>query len=159
MIIRVTYILGGSLMQMSYGLGDNWAGSLAAIFGFFMLITGLGKLKAGLDPAGQGAAGLLSIAAMIGLASAFFSMIPLFGIFGEIGLLVAFILELVGLVRLRNSSTIGETGKNGALLLVLSMGMAILATLFGLIPFVGGFVASFFALGALILIFMGWTRV
>jgi hypothetical protein len=158
-IQSIPFILGGALLQMFTGFGDSWAGSLAAIFGFIMFLTGLGKLKTGLDAAGQGAVGLLSLAAIIGAASALFGMIPVLGFLGNIGFIVAFGLELFGLLKLRSSASIGDSGKGGAMLLVFAMGLAILTALFGFIPIVGGMVASFIALVAVVMLFMGWTRI
>ncbi|MBK8562517.1 MAG: hypothetical protein IPN76_04020 [Saprospiraceae bacterium] len=158
-IQSVTYILGGTLLSMFTGFDGGWACSLAAVFGFVMFFKGLGTLKTGIDAAGQGAVNLLTIAAVIGAASAFFDMIPVLGKLSGIGFVIAFGLELFGLLRLRSSATIGQEGRSGVTLLVISMGLAILTALFGLLPFVGGFVASFFALGAIIFVFLGWTKV
>lgn len=158
-IQSVTYILAGALLSMSASVGDTYAGSLAAIFGFIIFLTGLGRLKPNLDAAGQSGVGLLTIAAIIGAASSLFDMIPLLGMLSGIGFMVAFGLELFGLLRLRASASIGETGKGGAMMLVISMGLAIVAALASLVPFMGGFIASFFALGSVVLIFMGWTKV
>jgi hypothetical protein len=124
-----------------------------------MFLKGLGTLKTGIDSAGQGAVSLLTIAAVIGAASALFDMIPVLGMLSGIGFVVAFGLELFGLLRLQSSSTIGQEGRSGVTLLVISMGLAILTALFGLLAFVGGFVASFFALVAIIFVFQGWTKV
>lgn len=158
-IQSIPYILGGALLQMFTGFGDSWASSLAAIFGFVMFLSGLGKLKIGLDVVGQGAVSLLSLGAIIGAASALFGMIPILGVLGEFGFVIAFGLELFGLLKLRGSNSIGETGKSGAMLLIFAMALAILSALFGLIPFFGGIMASFIALAALVLLFMGWTRI
>lgn len=86
-------------------------------------------------------------------------MIPILGILSGIGFIIAFTIELVGLFQLRNSVSIGVEGKSGALLLVYSMFLAIFVALSGMLPFIGSFISSFFALGALVLIFMGWTKV
>ena len=158
-IQSVTYILCGALLQMFTGIGDSWAGSLAAIFGFIIFLNGLGQLKTGLDETGQGAVSLLTIGAIIGAASALFSMIPILGMLGGIGFIIAFGLELFGLLKLRSSSSIGQIGKDGSMLLIIAMGLAILTAIIGMVPFVGGFFASFIALTALILVFYGWLKV
>jgi hypothetical protein len=158
-IQSITYILSGALLSMSASVGNTYAGSLAAILGFIIFLTGLGRLKPNLDSVGQAGVSLLSIAAIIGAASSLFDMIPIMGMLSGIGFLVAFGLELFGLLRLRASSVISETGKGGVLMLIFSMGLAIVAALASLAPFIGGFIASFFALGAIVLIFLGWTKV
>jgi hypothetical protein len=158
-IQSVNYILGGALLQLFAGVGDNWACSLAAIFGFVVFLTGLGRLRAGLDEAGQRAVSILTIAAVIGAASSLFSMIPLLGILGGFGFMIAYTMELVGLLRFKTSASIGEEGKSGTILLVVAMGLAIFSSLLGMIPFVGHTIASFVALAALIMIFVGWTRI
>ena len=45
------------------------------------------------------------------------------------------------------------------MLLIIAMGLAILTAIIGMVPFVGGFFASFIALTALILVFYGWLKV
>lgn len=146
-------------MQMSHGIGNSWGGSLVTILGFFLFITGLRKLKAGLDSAGQDAVGILVIAAMIGLASAFFTMIPFLGRLGGFGFAVAFAIELFGLFRLKSSAAIGWEGQSGITLLIVAMGLAIITSFLVMIPFVGVYIASFFALASVGLIFLGWLKV
>lgn len=158
-IQSITYILGGAIMQMSHGIGNNWGGSLVTILGFFLFITGLRKLKGGLDDYGQEAVGILVIAALIGVASAFFTMIPFLGRLGGFGFAVAFALELFGLFKLRSSATIGWEGKSGVTLLFIAMGLAIVTSFLAMIPFVGAYIASFFALASVGLIFLGWMKV
>ena len=132
---------------------------MVTILGFFLFITGLRKLKPGLDLAGQGAVSVLVIAAIIGVASAFFSMIPFFGRLGGIGFALAFALELFGLFKLRSSDSIGWEGKSGVTLLIVAMGLAIITSILVMIPFVGIYIASFFALASVGLIFWGWLKV
>ncbi len=158
-IQSVSFILCGALLQLFNGIGSGWASTLVAILGFILFYSGLSKLKTGLDANGQGAVRLLSIAAIIGAIASFVDLIPLMWVFAGILYIGAFALELVGFLRLRGSESIGETGKSGAMLLLVAMPLAIIQALIGLIPFVGGFFASFFAVGALVLVLMGWLRV
>jgi hypothetical protein len=158
-IQSITFILAGSLLQMFNGVGSSWAGTLAAIFGIIIFFMGLKKLKDGLDEIGQAAVGLLYISIIIGIVGLFIDLIPGFGLFASIIFVVAFVFELLGFLKLKNSATIGEMGKSGVTFLLIAMGLAILSNLIGIIPFLGAVVGNVFSLAALIFVFFGWLRV
>ncbi|MEE4198543.1 MAG: hypothetical protein V2I54_12935 [Bacteroidales bacterium] len=158
-IQSITFILSGSLLQMFNGVGTSWAATLAAIFGIIILFMGLVKLKDGLDELGQAAVGLLNIAIIIGAVGLIIDLIPGFGLFASIIFVVAFIFELLGFLKLKNSATIGEIGKSGVTFLLIAMGLAILTSLIGIIPFLGAVVGNLLSLIALIFVFIGWLRV
>jgi hypothetical protein len=155
----VTYILGGALLQLYAGIGTGWIALFIAIFGFAIFYLGLDKLKDGMDAVGQSAAKLLKIAAIIGVFSSLIDFIPLFGLVASLGYIAAFVLELVAYVKLRDSRTIGSTGKSGATFLLIAMILAVLQALLGLLPFIGGYLAAPLGLAALMLVFFGWVRV
>lgn len=158
-IQSVTYILSGALLQLFNGVDDGWASTLVAIFGFILFYVGLGKLKSGLDAPGQQAVGLLMIAAIIGVAGAFIDLIPLMGIFASLAFVAAFVIELIGFLRLKNSGALNEAGKSGVSLLIAAMALAIVQSLFGFLPFVGGIFAAIFAIAAIVLVFLGWVKI
>lgn len=155
----ITYVLGGALLQLYAGMGSGWVSVCVAIFGFVVFYTGLEKWKIGLDTAGQSAAKMLKLAAIIGAVSAFIDLIPFFGILATLGYLAAFVLELIGFVTLKSSKSIGIAGKNGATMLIIAMALALLVSIFAFIPYFGGFIAGPLGFIALILVFFGWVRV
>lgn len=158
-IKSVTFILSGALLQMFNGIGGGWASSLAAIFGMILFFMGLSKLKAGIDEAGQAGVKLLIVAAILSIIGFVFDIIPLFGIVASIVLIAAFVVQLVGLFKLKASASIGEVGKSGITLLLVAMILAILESIFGLLPLVGGVIGSILAIAALILVFFGWIKI
>jgi len=155
----VTYILGGALLQLYAGIGSGWMSVIIAIFGFVVFYIGLDKLKFGLDPVGQSAASMLKLAAIVGAISAFVDLIPFLGILASLGYTAAFVIELVGFLKLKTSDSVGATGKSGASLLLIAMILAVLQSLIGLLPFVGGYLAAPLGLAALMMVFFGWIRV
>lgn len=158
-IKSVTFILGGSLLQMFNGIGGGWASSLTAIFGMVLFFKGLSALKEGLDEAGQGGVKLLITAAILSIIGFVFDIIPLMGIVASIILLAAFIVELVGFLKLKASASIGEEGKKGISLLLVAMILGIITSILGLIPFIGAIVGSIVSIIALVLVFFGWIKV
>ncbi len=158
-IKSVTFILAGAVLQIFNGIGDGWAAPVVSIFGLILFIIGLKKLKDGLDPAGQGAVKMLFIAVIIGFVGLFFDLIPLMGWLAIIIFIVAFVFELVGFIKLKSSTSIGETGKKGAGLLVIAMILVIVASVFGFIPLMGEYFVAIFSLAALYLVFTGWVKI
>lgn len=158
-IIAVTFILAGAILQIFNGIGNGWATPVISIFGLVIFLIGLKSLKYGLDPAGQSAVKLLIIASILGLVGLFFDLIPLLGWLAKIIFIVAFVFELIGFIKLKDSKTIGEAGKNGAGLLVISMILAIVASILWLIPVIGGTFTAILSLVALYLIFSGWEKI
>lgn len=158
-IKSVTYVLSGALLQMFNGIGDGWISTLTAIFGMILFFIGLSKLKTGLDTVGQSGVKLLIIAAILSIVGFVFDLIPLMGIFASIVLIAAFVVELIGFLKLKASASIGVVGKSGVSLLIVAMILAILESLFSIVPLVGGIVGSILSLAALILVFFGWCKV
>lgn len=155
----VTYILGGALLQLYAGIGSGWLSIFIAIFGFIVFYLGLDRLKSSLDFTGQSAVSLLKMAAIVGGISAFIDLVPLLGVVASLGYMAAFVMELIGFVKLKNSQSIGRTGQSGATFLLVAMILAVLQALLGLLPFVGGFLAAPIGFMALVLAFFGWVRI
>lgn len=159
-IKSVTFVLSGSLLQMFNGIGNGIWSSLAAIFGIVLLFMGLTKLKTALDENGQSAVKLLIIAAILSCIGFVFDLIPVLGgVIASIILLAAFIIQLVGYLKLKNSASIGEIGKGGVSLLIVAMIVAAFGALLGIIPFLGAIIVSVIFLASLILVFFGWIKV
>ncbi|MCD4772906.1 MAG: hypothetical protein K8R41_05930 [Bacteroidales bacterium] len=158
-IKSVTFILVGMLLQIFNGIGGGWSTNFIAIFGLILFLIGLNKLKSGLDPAGQSAVQMLFIGVILGLVGTFFDLIPLMGWLAIIFYIVSFVFELIGFIKLKESATIGEIGKSGAGLLLISMILLLVAGIFWFIPLIGGIFVSILSLAALYLAFTGWLKI
>ena len=104
-IKSVTFVLSGSLLQMFNGIGDGLWSTLTSIFGIVLFFIGLSKLKEGLDESGKAAVKMLIIAAILAGVGFLLNLIPLVGgVIASIVLLAAFIIQLIGYLKLKNSS-------------------------------------------------------
>ena len=68
-------------------------------------------------------------------------------------------MQIIGLLNLKKGTHLGAKGSSGITLLLVAMGIMVLAGLFDLIPFIGGFVTAFIALVAFIITPFGWLRI
>lgn len=116
-------------------------------------------LKSGLDEIGQNGVGLIRSAAIIGIIASLFDLFPLTNWLAGIGFIAAFTLELIGFLRLKNSISLGSTGKEGASRLVTAMIVSAIGAVITIFPFFGNIVAAFFAIAAMFLAFSGWLKV
>lgn len=155
----VTYILSGSLLYLFNGLAGGWTSGLAAMLGFYLLLKGISLLKSSLDEVGQGGLQLIRTAAIIGLIASVIDLFPLTSWLAALGFMAVFILEVLGLLRLKNSMSIGIKGREGASQLIIAMVIAIVGAAISMIPFFGGITASFFALVAMFLSISGWLKI
>lgn len=159
-IKSVTFILSGALLQMFNGIGDGLWSTFTSIFGIILFFIGLSKLKEGLDENGKAGAKLLIISAIIAGIGFIIDLIPLIGgMVASIVLLAAFIVQLIGYLKLKTSDAIGEVGRSGANLLFIAMIVAAFASLVGIVPFLGDIVVSISSFIGLILLFFGWLKV
>lgn len=158
-IQSVTLILSGGLLQACGNIGAGWSGALVAIAGFVLFYVGLGNLALGLDETGRKAAGLLKIAAMVGAVGGLIDLIPLMGWLAGLLYIVAFVLEVVGFMQLKNAPSLGYEGQSGVSQLIVANILAVIAALLGIMPMVGGFLASFLYLGVVALLLSGWLKV
>jgi hypothetical protein len=159
-ITSVTYILVGNMLTTYNSIGEGWTATMTAIFGLILFFIGLNRLKTFLDEIGQEGISKLVWAAILGIIATLFSFIPLVGgIPAGILNLIAFILQLIGLLKLKKSATLGELGASGIGYLIIAMFLMILASFLGLFPFIGGTIKSVISLIAFILIPFGWLKV
>lgn len=159
-ITSVTYILIGNMLT-TYGLiGSGWTATLTSLFGLVLFFIGLGRLKEALDATGQDGVSKLVWAAILGIIANVLSYIPLAGgiIAGLINLL-AYILQLIGLTKLKKSKVLGETGATGVNYLLIAMVILVFGSLFKILPFVGGTITSVISFIAFIIIPFGWLKI
>jgi hypothetical protein len=154
----ITYIISGELLQLAGSIGNGWVSNIVVIIGLVFFFQGLSALKVILDENGKKGVSLLSLAAIVGLIASLFDFIPLMGIFASLLFMVSFVLQILGFLQLSKSNSIGTIGKSGTQLMFVSMALAIVAAIFGIIPFVGGFMGGLFAIGALLCGLFGWMR-
>lgn len=164
-ITSVTFILIGSLIS-TYSSIDSGVLitkaliSLISIFGLILFFVGLSRLKESLDDTGKDAISKLTWAAILGIIAGFFSFIPILGLIPA-GLLnlASFILQVIGLLKLKNSKTLGATGADGVNYLLVAMGIMVVAGLFNIIPFAGDSIKAVFAFIAFLIIPFGWIKI
>jgi hypothetical protein len=159
-ITSVTLILIGNMLTIYSSIGSGWTASVTAIFGLILFFVGLNQLKSALDPTGQNGISKLVWAAILGMIASAFSYIPLVGgIPASLLNIVVFILQVVGLLKLKKSTTLGTTGASGVNYLLMAMVMMIVAGLFNIIPFAGDYIKSVIALIAFLIIPFGWLKI
>lgn len=173
----ISYIMAGMLLQLGSTAASGWGVSLAAGLGFVMYLMGLTKLKETLDETGKAAVRLILIAVYIGLAASVIDFIaslsmpePTFSFKGadpgiweriaSLAFIASFVVSLIGFVKLKESPLLGAAGKSGVTLIIISMALAIAASLFsGFVPIGGGFITSIFSIGGLFLVLFGWLNI
>ncbi len=153
------WVLIGGLLFIYKEIGDGIAFKIIALAGVITFFLGLGKLVRSLDEEGAGGVKKIRIAVILLIVATFLDMLPLMGLIAGIIAIIAFIIELMGYIRLKGSESIGEIGQSGAKLLVINMVLLAVASLFGIIPFVGNMVVSLVATMSLILWCVGWLKI
>lgn len=159
LVVAVTYVLSGSLLQFISGVSDNWSANLVTVFGFILFLAGLSKLRPAFDRAGQSAIVILMVSAGVGGLAGLVDMIPFAGIAAGILYLFAFLTEAVGYFMLRSSGSLGPRGKSGITMMLIALLFGVLQALFDMIPFFGGMIASVLALVSLVMVFFAWIQV
>ncbi|PTN09070.1 hypothetical protein [Mangrovibacterium marinum] len=152
-------ILIGGLLFIYKEIGGGIAFNIIALAGIVLFFLGLGKLIHNLDEEGTRGAKKIRLALILLIVAAFLDMIPLMGLIAGIVAIVAFIVELTGYLRMKRSTAIGDLGQSGAKILVINMVLLAVASLFGIIPFVGSMVVGGVSTLSLILWIIGWLRI
>jgi hypothetical protein len=159
-ITAVTYILVGSLLNTYYSLGEGLYVFLISLFGLILFFMGLNSLKYYLDDIGKDGVSKLIIATVLSILAAFFGYFPIIGFIpAAICGLASFILQIMGLIKLRQSAYIGSTGAAGANYLLVAMGIMVFASLFNILPFIGSGIKSVFVFIAFLIIPFGWIKI
>jgi len=137
-------------------INETMLTSIMAIIGLVFYFIGLNKFQSGLDLIGRSGISKLKIAIILGIVGAVFNLIPLIGgIVATLLAIIAFILEFIGYGALRNSSSVGTEGQNGAGMLRNSMIVLLVAAL---VSFLSDTFAGVITIAALFMIFSGWTQ-
>jgi uncharacterized membrane protein len=159
-ISSVTLILVGNMLTTYNNIGSGWTSTITAIIGFVLFFIGLGQLNSFLDEPGQKGLSMLKNSAILGIVALIIHIIPLLGgIIAGILYLIAFIIQLVGLLQLQKSTTLGTKGAAGISNLLIAMGLMIIGSLIGILPFAGGTINALISLIAFMLILLGWLKI
>ena len=155
----ITLVLVGTLLTTFNSIGTGWAPTVTAIIGYVFFFQGLGIMKLYLDEPGKAAVKLLTTAVILGLIGTVLSLIPVIKIVGSIVLLIAFVFEILGFLKLKASETIGVEGQKGVQFILVYIILVIVAVIIGIIPAIGSLFASVLSLIGLILLILGWIKV
>ncbi len=173
----ISYILAGMLLQLGSTAASGWGTSVAAGLGFVMFLMGLTKLRDTLDQKGKAAVQLILIAVYIGLAASvidFFASLSvpdpatffkapeptIWERIASLAFIASFVVSLIGFIKFKESELLDDNGKSGVNMIIISMGLAIAASIFtGLLPFGGGFIATVFGIAGLFLVLFGWLNI
>ena len=128
------------------------------LLGFIFLIIGLLKLAKNIDAKGASGAKIILAGAIIGALGTLIGLIPLVGIVGVIFACIAFVIEIAGYFILKGSSSIGEIGKTGIILVLVSFIIGIVAFIVGFFSLTG-IIASILAVVAICLLLVGWMKI
>lgn len=133
--------------------------SLASIVGLIMYMMGLKNFATQLDEVGSKAIKLVFYGVVLTIIANFIGLIPLMGFLSGLVALAAFILEFIGLMQFKKSTSLNEIGSKGASQLYLAMLFALIGSVVGIIPLIG-LVPSFVLMVLYyIFLFMGWSKV
>jgi uncharacterized membrane protein len=159
-VTSVSFILVGNMLTAYSSIGDDWPAIVLAILGVTLFFIGLIRLKTFLDPAGQNGVMKLIWASVLGIMASGLSFIPVIG-FIPAGMfnIASFVLQLIGLLSLKRSETLGEMGAGGVNLILIAIGLMVVAAAVGFLPFAGKMIKEGVVLIAIILIPFGWLKV
>jgi hypothetical protein len=158
-ITSITLILVGNMLTTYNSIGSGWTATTTAIIGFILFFIGLGQLKDFMDEKGKSGVSLLVNAAILGIIALILDFIPLVGgVFAGILYCISFVIQFIGLLKLKSSETIGTTGLVGVNNLLVAMILMIIGSILSILPFAGEYLNSVISLIALILVLIGWLK-
>ena len=160
-ITSVTYILIGNMLSVYSNIAGSFITVIATnVLGIIFFFVGLSRLKASLDETGQSGVSKLITSTILSIIAALIGFIPLLGFIPALILsLISFILQITGLLKLKNSETLSSTGAGGVNYLLTAIILMIIAGLFHFIPFAGSYIVAVISFIAIILILFGWIKI
>ena len=157
-VIAVSYVLVGTLLQYFIFIADVWQLKIITLFGLIMMLIGLSRLKTNLDEPGNKGMSLLFNSAILSIVAALINFFPLTGILTGILFIIAYIMQIMAFISLKQSAVIGVNGINGAgLLLGTSVGAGFV-NFIDLFPMTG-LIVSIFSIVILIVSVLGWLKI
>ncbi|MDE5638418.1 MAG: hypothetical protein K2I47_01245 [Odoribacter sp.] len=134
---------------------------IAAILGYVLYVLGLGNFKNILSGEDAAAVSKVWLAALLALAGSVItvltSFIPGIAIIGTIAAIAAYVLNLLGFMALKNSSTFPTLAKAGANKLFLAYILYLAGSIAAF--FLPSFIAGLINLVALVMIILGWSAI
>lgn len=134
---------------------------IAAILGYVLYVLDLGNFKNILSGEDAAAVSKIWLAALLALAGSVItvvtSFIPGIAIIGTIAAIAAYVLNLLGFMALKNSSTFPTMAKAGANKLFLAYILYLAGSIAAF--FLPSFIASIINLVALVMIILGWAAI
>ena len=134
---------------------------IAAILGYVLYVLGLGNFKNILSGEDAAAVSKIWLAALLALAGSVItvvtSFIPGIAIIGTIAAIAAYVLNLLGFMALKNSSTFPTMAKAGANKLFLDYILYLAGSIAAF--FLPSFIAGIINLVALVMIILGWAAI
>ena len=134
---------------------------IAAILGYVLYVLGLGNFKNILSGEDAAAVSKIWLAALLALAGSVItvvtSFIPGIAIIGTIAAIAAYVLNLLGFMALKNSSTFPTMAKAGANKLFLASILYLAGSIAAF--FLPSFIAGIINLVALVMIILGWAAI
>ncbi len=134
---------------------------IAAILGYVLYVLGLGNFKNILSGEDAAAVSKIWLAALLALAGSVItvvtSFIPGIAIIGTIAAIAAYVLNLLGFMALKNSSTFPTMAKAGANKLFLAYILYLAGSIAAF--FLPSFIAGIINLVALVMIILGWAAI
>lgn len=134
---------------------------IAAILGYVLYVLGLGNFKNILTGEDAAAVSKVWLAAILALAGSVITVlttvIPGIGIIGTIAAIAAYVLNLLGFMALKNSSTFPTLAKAGANKLFLAYILYLAGSIVAF--FLPAIISSLINLVALVMILLGWSAI
>ncbi len=134
---------------------------IAAILGYVLYVLGLGNFENILTGEDAAAVSKVWLAAILALAGSVITVlttvIPGIGIIGTIAAIAAYVLNLLGFMALKNSSTFPALAKAGANKLFLAYILYLAGSIVAF--FLPAIISSLINLVALVMILLGWSAI
>lgn len=132
---------------------------LAIIYGYWMFIQSLDTFQKLVNPADAPQVKTIRTTAILMIAAAVLSVIPMIKIAGGILYLIAWIMLIIAYSRLKNSPTFPELARQGTSKLFLAMILEVIGWVIGLIPLIGSTFETILSITAFIFVILGWKAI
>lgn len=145
--------------------GDFWGVlsvivSIAVIVGYIMYFLGLRNFKNVVKEPDAPVVNKLYTAVILVIIGYIIGFIPIAGaIMQGILSLIAFIMMMVAYSKLKKSPTFPELARKGASMLFTAMLLALIGSIFGIIPIVGAVIAGILNIISFIMVLLGWKKI
>ena len=134
--------------------------SLIVIAGYVYYFIGINGMKKSLTGTPDFlAANNLYLGVLLGLIGSVVALIPFIGFLGTLCSFVGFIFMMIAFNKMKVSTTLPASAVSGSSKLFVSMLLALIGGVLGLIPIAGGILEAIMSIIVLIFGFMGWSAI